>query len=75
MNRAIERELRQQLNRLAPDQQRRVLEFARTLAAPTIPGVSGEVTARFAGAIPEDDLAIISRAIEKGCERVDSGEW
>jgi len=75
MNRAIERELREQLNRLAPDQQRRVLEFARTLAAPTIPGVSGEVTARFAGAIPEGDLAIISSAIGKGCERVDSGEW
>jgi hypothetical protein len=54
MNRAIERELRKQLNRLAPDQQRRVLEFARTLAGPTIPAVSGEVTARFAGAIPED---------------------
>jgi len=42
MNRAIERELRQHLNRLVPDQQRRVLEFARTLAAPTIPG-SGRI--------------------------------
>jgi hypothetical protein len=36
-----------------PLSSRRVLEFPRTLAAPTIPGVSGEVTARFAGAIYE----------------------
>ncbi len=69
MNRAIERELRQQLERLAPEQQRQVF-FARALPAPISPGVSGEVTARFAGTIPKDDLAIVSRAIEEGCERV-----
>jgi len=75
MNRAIERELRQQLERLAPEQQRQVLDFARALPAPIIPGASGEVTVRFAGTIPKDDLAIISKAIEKGCERVNPGEW
>ena len=75
MNRAIERELRQQLERLAPEQQRQVLDFARALPAAVIPGVSGEVTARFAGTIPKDDLAIISKAIEKGCERINTGEW
>ncbi|MGH8564255.1 MAG: hypothetical protein ACREXW_09250 [Gammaproteobacteria bacterium] len=75
MNRAIEREIRQQLERLAPDQQRRVLAFARTLAGPMFRGVSGEVTSRFAGTIPKDDLVIISRAIEAGCERVNPGDW
>ena len=75
MNRALEREIRQQLERLAPEQQRQVLDFARALPAPIILGVSGEVTARFAGTIPKDDLAIISKAIEKGCERVNPGEW
>ncbi|MGH9195752.1 MAG: hypothetical protein ACRD1T_08440 [Acidimicrobiia bacterium] len=75
MNRAIEREICQQLDRLAPDQQRQVLDFARTLASPMFPGVSGEVTTRFAGTIPKDDLVIISRAIEAGCERVTPGEW
>lgn len=75
MNRAIEREIRQQLDRLAPEQQRQVLDFARTLPAPIIPGVSGELTARFAGTIPKDDLVIITRAIEAGCERVTPGEW
>jgi hypothetical protein len=75
MNRATEREIRQQLDRLAPEQQRQVLDFARALAAAIIPGVSGGVTARFAGTIPKDDLAIISKAIEEGCERVIPGEW
>ena len=75
MNRALEREIRQQLERLAPEQQRQVLDFARALPAPIIPGVSGEVTVRFAGTIPKDDLAIISKAIGEGCERVNSGEW
>ena len=75
MNRAIERELRQQLERLAPEQQRQVLDFTRALPAPIISGVSGEVTARFAGTIPKDDLAIIAKAIEDRCERVNPGEW
>ncbi len=75
MNRAIEREIRQQLERLAPEQQRQVLDFARALPAPIRPGVSGEVTVHFAGTIPKDDLAIISKAIEEGCERVNPGEW
>jgi hypothetical protein len=41
--------------------QRRVLEFTRTLAGPTIPAVSGGVTARFAGAIP--DLGVTLDAV------------
>ncbi|MGH8521363.1 MAG: hypothetical protein ACREVK_12085 [Gammaproteobacteria bacterium] len=74
MNRAIEREICQQLDRLTPDQHRQVLDFARTLASPMFPGVSGEITSRFAGTTSKDDLVIITRAIEAGCERVTPGE-
>jgi hypothetical protein len=75
MNPAIERELREHLDQLAPDQQRQVLNFARTLAAAKIPGVAGHALTRFAGTIAKDDLAIISTAIEEGCEQVNPDEW
>ena len=75
MNPAIERQLRERLDQLAPDQQRQVLNFARGLAATRAGGVSGQVLARFGGAIAKDDLAIISQAIEEGCEQVNPGEW
>jgi len=75
MNRAMERELREQLDQLAPDQQRQVLNFARALAAAPVRGLSGRALTRFAGTIAKDDLAIISGAIEEGCEQVNSDEW
>ena len=75
MNPAIERELREQLDRLAPNQQRQVLNFARTLATTTARDVAGQVLTRFAGTIAQDDLAMISQAIEEGCEQVNPDEW
>jgi hypothetical protein len=75
MNSAVERELREQLGRLAPDQRRQVLNFARTLAATNIRGVSGQALTRFAGTIGKDDLTLIATAIEEGCEQVSPDEW
>mgnify|MGYP001565059199 CR=1 FL=1 len=75
MNPAIERELREQLDQLAPDKQRQVLNFARTLATEKSRGVSGKVLTRFGGTIAKDDLAVIARAIEEGCEQVNPDEW
>ncbi len=75
MNPAIERQLREQLDQLAPDQQRQILNFARALAATRAGGVSGQILARFGGAIAKDDLVIISQAIEEGCEQVNPDEW
>lgn len=75
MNSAVEQELHAQLERLAPAQQRQVLDFARTLAAANLRGVSGKTLARFAGTIPRDDLAMITAAIEQGCEQVNPDEW
>lgn len=75
MNSAVEQELREQLERLAPAQQRQVLEFARTLAAAHIRGVPGKTLARFAGTISKDDLATITAAIAQGCEQVNPDEW
>jgi hypothetical protein len=59
-----------QLRRLAPEQQRQVLEFARTLAMSPV-GVPGKDLLQFAGAIDSGELATMAAAIEEGCERVD----
>lgn len=73
---ALERELRERLSLLAPDQQRQVLEYARALSeeAPRR-GVPGQSLLRFVGSIPADDLREIGRAVEEGCEGVDPRGW
>jgi hypothetical protein len=52
-----------------------VLEFARTLGAAEIQGVSGQQLLQFAGTIPSDDLQLMQEAVEQGCEQVDLNEW
>ncbi len=61
-----------QLDKLPHDLQLRVLDFAKTLAPK---GVEGKSLLRFEGAIPGDDLQLMSQAIEEGCEKVDISEW
>ena len=71
----IEQELSTCLGRLPVEQQRQVLEFARTLATPPLQGVRGSTLLQFAGTIDEADLEAMSQAIEDGCERIDADEW
>jgi len=61
-----------QLDKLPYDLQLRVLDFAKAL----IPkGIQGKTLLRFEGAIPAEDLQLMSKAIEGGCEKVDTSEW
>ena len=71
----LEQEIREQLDQLAPEQQRQVLDFARELAATRIKGVAGHTLLRFAGTIDVEDLATIAQTIEEDCESVDRDEW
>ena len=73
MSDAVKEQILLQLAGLSEDQQRRVLDFARSLASPD--GVAGRDLLRFAGAIEEEDLQTMSRAIEEGCEKIDPDEW
>ncbi len=75
MDQQVERELREQLDQLPVDTQRRVVEFARRLAseAETVPEAGGLL--RFAGSIPPGDLAAMATAIEEGCEQTNPDEW
>jgi hypothetical protein len=70
MNPVFEKDLREQLDRLPPEALRQVLDFARSLALESHARGSGQALCRFAGAIPRDDLALIARAIDDGCEKV-----
>ena len=66
----IEGELREQIRRLPSEQQRRVLDFARSLAMPQRNGGSGQALLSHAGKIEPTDLAIMERIIQDGCETV-----
>jgi len=72
-------EIQAELSGLGLDAQRRVLQYVRSLkqgeAGTRATGTPGTVIAGFAGAIPPDDLRLISTAIENGCEQVDLDEW
>lgn len=53
------------LDRLTPEQQQQVLEFAANLARPH--GTPSEILLQFAGSIPADQLDQMEKAIED-CE-------
>ena len=71
----VEQELHEHLSRLKPAQQQRVVDFARTLATEDVRGVPGHALIRFGGAIEREELALIDRAIEAGCEKISVDEW
>lgn len=70
---SLEKAILDQLDRLAPEEQMEVLAYARALAQSI--GVPGQEMLRFAGLIPPADLAEMERAIEEGCEQIDSDGW
>jgi hypothetical protein len=67
---SFRREILDQISKLDPEQQRKVLDFARRLAVTRPRGVPGKQLLTFAGAIKIDDLQIMTQAIEEGCEKV-----
>lgn len=71
----IERELQKEISKLPTEQQRRVLDFARSLMTTERDGPLGPAMLRFAGAIEPSDLWIMDKAISDGCEKVNPDEW
>jgi hypothetical protein len=61
-----------QIDKLSYDLQLRVLYFVKALISK---GVEGKSLLRFEGTIPADDLQLMSKAIEEGCEKIDISEW
>ena len=71
----FEKEITEQLHKLTPDQQKRVLAFIQVLAQKQPSGVPGSELLRFAGSIEHNDVKVIEKAIVEGCEQVDLNEW
>jgi hypothetical protein len=72
---ATKDEMLRQLEQLPAELQRRVLEFARSLAPDRLQGTAGSSLLRFAGTMPPQDAAEIRQAIEDGCEQVHADRW
>ena len=73
-NLSLEHEIVTGLAKLAPAQQRKVLEFVRFLNR-TPDGVNGQNLLAFAGTIPAPDLQQMQQAIDRDCEQVNPDEW
>ena len=74
----LQNELLSYLGQLGSDDQARVVNFARTLSESPQPkkvGIPGKELLRFAGTIPHEDCMEMLKAIEEGCEQIDSNEW
>lgn len=67
--------LLKELDRLAPDDQHRVLDFARALAEAQARGTAASTLFRFVGVWDAKTADEISAAIEEGCEQVNLDEW
>ncbi len=71
----VEKDIHEQLGRLAIEQKRQVFEFARSLATARIHGVPGKDLLHFVGAIDHEDLMTIEKTIKEGCERVNLKQY
>jgi len=74
MSPELQDKLLRQMAALPPDQQEKVLAFAKSLT-PAAGGVSGKDLLKVAGSIGQSDLRLMAAVIEEGCERIDRSEW
>lgn len=64
-----------QLERLPEEMQQKVLKYVRRLQKTGLKGVPGSSITKFAGSISAEDLELMKKEIESGCERIDGDEW
>ena len=69
---SLEQEILEVVRQLNEDQQRKALEYVRSLKRPA--GVSGRSLLKHAGSIPSDDIEQMKEAI-KDLEQVNLDEW
>jgi hypothetical protein len=69
---SLKEQLLNEIDRLSPDQQQQMLDFAKNLIRPR--GVPARLLLKHAGRIPLDDIKKMEEAIEE-CEKIDLNEW
>lgn len=68
---SIKEDIVSMLDKLTPEEQRKVLDFTRSIYTRLPEGISGIDFRQFAGLFPAEDLAEMAAAIEEGCENID----
>lgn len=72
---AVERELQSRIARLGPEEQRRLLAYARTLNPGSKRGVPGPELFALAGSLSEEDAREMLQVIAESFERIDRDAW
>jgi hypothetical protein len=72
---SLTQQIADEVAKLPPQDQERVLAFAQALGSTQPQGVPGATWSQFAGSISKEDLDLMEKAIEEECERVDPNEW
>lgn len=75
MSSTIKDRVIKQIENLPENLQQQVLIFIKSLQIKEQKGVAGKQLLGFAGDIPLDDLNLMQKEIEEGCEKVDLNEW
>lgn len=69
-------EIVRELSKLDSKKQQDVLEYAKRLGSNNVQkGVAGNTLLKFAGLFDQDELQLMAKAIEEGCEGIDANEW
>ncbi len=71
----IKEQILNDLDRLAPEQQKRAAELVHSLVSSLPKGTHGRDLLRFAGTIDDTSAREMMEAIDEGCGRVDLDEW
>ena len=75
MSSTIKDRVIKQIESLPENLQQEVLIFIKSLQIKEQKGIAGKQLLGFAGGIPLDDLTLMQKEIEEGCEKVDVTEW
>ena len=73
MSQTIREQIIEQVDRLDDNRRKQVLDFARRLTSPS--GTAGRSLTGFIGSIDPADLDAMAKAIQEGCEEIDSNAW
>ena len=71
----VRQEIQEQVEKLPPDTQHRVLRFVASLAATAPTGENGAALRQFSSSLDAVSAQEMTQAIEEECELVDASEW
>jgi hypothetical protein len=71
----IEKSITGYIKKMKSSNQKRLLDFAKQLAASDDDKINGKNLLIFAGSISDKDLDLMSKAINEDCEKVNPDEW